>query len=243
VLSGKGEHVRVGHSLRNEKSGERGEVLFRREPAPLAVLRGALNKTNFVRSAAQSKIWLNGLPSVEDARPGACPACGVASRPTGGKIMLHGHGSKERQQRGPLTPEGAAVVSAIRVRCYHCQGCGAVVRSAPATVWYRRLYSAPAIALALSLWGLLNASVAEVRAAVSPWKIIGHSAPKRWPTLRRWAQAVRAQTLFACCRKCPDHFTLKKVAERAGATLAGLVPVGQAVLGIAAQAFVGAAHA
>jgi hypothetical protein len=202
-----------------------------------------MNKTNFVRSPAQSKIWLNGLPSVDDARPGACPRCGAASRPTGGKIMLHGHGSKERQQRGPPTPHGAALVSTLRVRCYHCQGCGAVVRSAPATVWYRRLYSAPAIGLALTLWGILNASVADVRAATSPWKIIGHSAPKRWPTLRRWAQAVREQTLFACCRKCPDHFTLKKVAERCGATLAGLCPSSQAALEIAAQSFIGAQHA
>lgn len=202
-----------------------------------------MDKTNFVRSSGNSKLWLNGLPSVGDARPGTCPRCGVASRPVGGKIMLYGHGSKERQQRGPLEPQGEAVVSTIRVRVYHCQSCGAVIRTAPSTVWYRRLYSAPAIGLALAMWGLLNASVAEVRAAISPWKIIGHSAPGRWPTLRRWAQAVQEQTLFACVRRCPDHFTLKKVAERAAGTLAGLGPSGNATLGIAAQTFFGAAHA
>jgi hypothetical protein len=207
------------------------------------VPRRALTKTNLVRSAADSKVWLNGLPSVEAARPATCPSCGVASRPTGGKIMLHGHGSRERQQRGPEVPGTTAVVSEIRVRIYHCQGCGAVVRSAPSTLYYRRLYTAAAIGLALALWGLLNVSVVQVRATISPWKIVGNSAPRRWPTLRRWAQAVRARTLFTNVRRCPDHFTLKKVAARAAATLAGLSSSNQAALGIEAQAFFGAVRA
>jgi hypothetical protein len=157
--------------------------------------------------------------------------------------MLHGHGSRERQQRGPPAPDAIAVVSAIRVRVYHCQGCGAVVRSAPSTICYRRLYSAAAIGLALALWGLLGASVVKVRATISPWKIVGSSAPTRWPTLRRWAQAVRAQTLFSKVRRCPDHFTLKKVAARAGSTLAGLCPSDQVGPTLQAQAFLGAARA
>ncbi len=160
----------------------------------------------------------------------------------GGKIMLHGHGSKERQQRGPPTADGEPVVSTLKVRCYHCQRCGAVIRSAPKTVCYRRLYSAPAIGFALALWGLMRLSVAEVRARISPWKILGASAPQRWQTLRRWAQAVRAQTLFACVRKCPEHFTLKQIAERAAATLASLSQRAESALDLAAQAFSGAAH-
>jgi hypothetical protein len=228
--------------IRKEKFDERGAVSCR-ILAPLVVLRRDLNKFNFVRCAADSKVWANGLPTVDEARPSACPACDVASRPVGGKIMLHGHGSKERQQRGPLTAGGEPVVSVIRVRCYRCQACGAVVRSAPSTVWYRRLYSAAAIGFALALWGVLGVTVAEVRAAVGPWKIIGNSAPERWPTLRRWADAVRRQTLFSSVRCCPDHFTLKQVAERAAMTLASLGDSAMSGGDIAAQAFVGAAHA
>lgn len=157
--------------------------------------------------------------------------------------MLHGHGTKERQQRGPKNPDGAPTLTALRVRCYRCQACGAVIRSAPSTVCYRRLYSAPAIGFALALWGLLQVSVAEVRARTSPWKIIGASAPTRWPTLRRWVKAVRNKKLFARVRRCPDHFSPKQVAERAAATLSGLALASTATLPILAQAFYGAAHA
>lgn len=157
--------------------------------------------------------------------------------------MLHGHGSKERQQRGPPTATGEPTVVTLMVRCYHCQGCRAVIRSAPRTVCYRRLYSAPAIALALALWGVARLTVAEVRGRISPWKVIGNSAPKRWPTLRKWATAVKARAMLVCVRQCPDHFTLRQVAERAATTLAGLCPSDLSGLGLSAQTFIGAAHA
>ncbi len=45
------------------------------------------------------------MPSVQEARPGQCPHCEVASRPVGGPLNLHGHGVRDRQLRGPLDPQ------------------------------------------------------------------------------------------------------------------------------------------
>ena len=44
------------------------------------------------RSVLESKFWLQRLPSVEEARPACCSACGEVSRPDGEALMRVGHG-------------------------------------------------------------------------------------------------------------------------------------------------------
>jgi hypothetical protein len=135
---------------------------------------------------------------VEEARPGRCPACGVAGRPVGGRLGLHGHGRRDRQQRGPSGPETAPVTAIVAVRRYRCVGCGAVIAVVPRDVEPRRHYSRPAIALALGLWSLASLPAAEVRRRISPWPITGTTAgAEGWVALRRWARAGRAGRLFS----------------------------------------------
>lgn len=67
----------------------------------------------------------------------------------GGRIVLHGHGLRTRDQWG--SPDATASPEVGEVVC-HCLACGAVILVAPRGVRGRRLYSASAIALALALW-------------------------------------------------------------------------------------------
>lgn len=197
---------------------------------------------NFVRIAIEIKHWMNGAPPINAVRPPNCPACGVASRRVGGRIMLHGHGVRERQQRGPAAPDAAPEVASLMLRRYHCQKCGAVVTSAPETVAKHKLYSAPAIAWALALFGALKLAASEVRARVSPWRVVGPLNAERWATLLRWTRAVRARSLFRRVRACPERFTLRQVAERAAMTLVALCPSHYSTAPPAVSAFFGAAR-
>lgn len=132
---------------------------------------------------------MTGPPSVEAARPGSCPCCGEASRPTGGKLGLHGHGLRERQLRGPPDAEAAPVVQLIMCRRYRCVACLAVLLVVPRGVAPRRHYGHAAIAMALTLWALMKQSAATVRQQVcaSPITMSGTD----WPVLRRWARVAR----------------------------------------------------
>jgi hypothetical protein len=81
---------------------------------------------------------------------------------------LHGHGVRSRQVLGPLTWGGLPLALEVWVRRYRCTRCRATCTVVPREVLTRRLYSAPAIAMALALFGLLSRTVAQVREAVSP---------------------------------------------------------------------------
>jgi hypothetical protein len=201
------------------------------------------SKDNFVRIAVEIKHWVNGAPPIDAARPSQCTACGSASRRIGGKIVLHGHGVRERQQRGPSLPQQAPQMTSVFVRRYRCRKCTAVITSAPPTVAKQRLYSAPAIAWALALFGVLRFTARAVRERVSPWRVIGELNAERWPTLVRWARAVRERKLFGRVRACPEHFTLRQVAERAATTLASLCPSRYATAPPDERTFHGAARA
>jgi hypothetical protein len=200
------------------------------------------SENNFVRIAVEIKFWMHAAPPIDAVRPSRCPTCGVASRKVGGKVMLHGHGVRERQQRGPATPDAAAAVSGIIMRRYHCQQCGAVITAAPESVAKHKLYSAPAIALALALFGVLRMAARDVRQRVSPWRVIGDLNAERWATLARWTRTVRTRKLFRRVRACPDRFTLRQVAERAAMTLAAQCPSPYATAPPAVRAFFGAAR-
>jgi len=174
---------------------------------------------NFVQSLIEFKFWLAQPPPVGEARPTHCPCCGIASRPVGMPLQLHGHGARQRQLRGPAAPWARPSLVLCWVRRYLCQTCGQGCTVGPSDIAPRKLFSACAIALALGLWGLAGLPAREVRRQVSPWSVVGINAHSTWRSLRRWARAVRDQQLFKV-RRTPEAFSLRQIAARAASTLA-----------------------
>ena len=157
----------------------------------------------------------------------------------GAALGLHGHGLRERHQWGPVELGAAAVLIAVLARRYQCQPCGAVVMVVPRGIVGRRLYSASAIALALTLYGVAAIAPGEVRRRVSPLRIVGATAAAGWASLRRWSRAVRARRLFPVVRAFPAEATLRQVAARAATTLAAYA-AGAGGMPIESAAFLGA---
>lgn len=182
-------------------------------------------KTRSIRGVVRSKVdvksWLAKTPTVSEARPAQCPACGSASRPVGEGLVLHGHGLRERQLWGPPELPGKPTIHIVRVRRYECQRCRAVTVVAPAETLTKRLYTAAAIGWALALYGLSLLSPKAVRHLVSPLRHWGARSAAGWQTLRRWAGAAAAGRLFACVGPMPEEWSARKVAARAATTLAG----------------------
>ena len=198
---------------------------------------------NVVQSALDIKRWLQRTPTVEEARPSHCPACGIASHPVGGPLRLHGHGVRGREVRGPGGPTELAAAVDVKARRYRCLPCGAVLVVVPRQVRGRRLYSVAAIGLALALWGLALATASEVRRRISPAKILGHAAAPGWSTLRRWARAVAQRRLFAQTPLPGPGASLRGVAASAAASLAASADPSTRAEPIEHRAFLGAAHA
>lgn len=142
----------------------------------------------------------------------------------GGRLGLHGHGVRSRQLRGPDAPGSAPRLLEVGVRRYRCVGCRATCTVAPRETLTRRLFSAPAIAWALALYGLVLLPTWRIREAVSPWTYVGASAHRRWPAPGRWASAVQRGDVFGCVRPCPEGWGARQVAARAAATLAAHAP-------------------
>jgi len=84
------------------------------------------------------------------------------------------------------------------------------------------IYSGPAIAWALWLFGVAKQAAAKVRRQLNPWTQVGATAAAGWATLRRWARAVRDRRLFALVRPCPAEWSPRRVAARAATTVAAL---------------------
>jgi hypothetical protein len=144
---------------------------------------------------------------------------------------MHGHGERERTQRGPEAVGQPPVERTVRVRRYRCTKCGATVTVAARGVVRRRLYAATAIGLALALFGIQLASASAVRKAVAPMASARDPAEgSTWSTLRRWGHEAKAGTLIMEGRACPETFTLRQAAERMATTLQALGPRGVAVL-------------
>jgi hypothetical protein len=181
--------------------------------------------------------WLSRTPTVSEARPGCCPGCGAAGQVLGQRRTLVGHGVRERQVRGPLTPDAAAAVAIVVVRRYRCLECNAVITVAPRGVASRRHFSASAIGVALYLYGVLGASAVEVSRRIGLWG----ARPGAWRTLFRWSAAIDSATLFASAhiRASPAKHTLRQRAQRAAMTLGSLSPAGSTAL--LSRVFVGAA--
>jgi hypothetical protein len=171
-----------------------------------------------------------------------CPCCGRAGHPSGKRLGIIGHGLRARQQRGPLSAGGAPQMVTVQVRRYACR-CGAILTVVPRETLRGRLYTASAVAWALALFGVEQASPAEVRRRTSPWSVVGATAAAGWVTLRRWVRAVRTLRLLSKVRPTPPDFTDRQVAERAAMTAAAVAPPALATLAISSRAFAGGARA
>jgi hypothetical protein len=198
------------------------------------------SRDHFIHSTVDVNTWQTHPPTVAAARPARCPACGRASRVPGRALGLHGHGVRSRQVRGPQTPDAAPALVVLDLRRYRCTACAAVMTVAPREVVAHRLFAAPAIALALALWGLLGQTARAVRARVSPWRVVGATAAAGWSQLRRWAAA--APDVFARARLAPGHRD-RRTAAAVATVLRGFAPVGARDRALATQVALGAVAA
>lgn len=213
--------------------------------APWKCVRGPRDTRGIIRSQVGVKSWAAQVPCVEQVRPARCPACGAASRPVGAALVLHGHGVRERQVLGPVEWGEVPLALVVGVRRYLCTACQATCTVCPREVLTQRLYSAPAIALALALFGLLSRPAAQVRAQVSPWRVVGHGSVGRWCALCAWVRALPRGGLFRALPPCPEDWSLRRIASRAAAALAARAPeaVGPSPPPLHVLAPLGAAHA
>jgi hypothetical protein len=152
-------------------------------------LKSTKSSSRIVHHSLVVKQWMASPPSVEDARPGACVACGAAGRPVGGRLVLHGHGLRDRQVRGPVDADSEPTWIVIACRRYECTACGATMTVVPRGVAPRRHYGHAAIAMGLALWAIVGAPVADIRRRVCAWPVT-HEDATQWPTIRRWARAA-----------------------------------------------------
>jgi hypothetical protein len=160
----------------------------------------------------------------------------------GGGIQLQGHGTREREVRGPPEAVAGAAVVVVVARRYRCVPCGAVLIVVPCEVRGRRVYSVSAIGLALALWGLLGATAAQVRRRVCPAKVLGAAGATGWATLRRWARDVGRRRLFPSSPNPGPSASLRIVAAKASSALAASADPTTRALPIEHRAFLGAAH-
>lgn len=196
----------------------------------------AASKPRLIPCDLDLATWVAHPPSAAEIRPKHCPACEAPSRPLGRPLGIRGHGSRARQVRGPLQPDGPWVTVTIRVRRFLCR-CGAAMLVVPAGVLAHRRYSAPALATALALYGLERLTPGRVRAHVT-----GPADAADWPSLRRWCQQVRAGALFPLVRPTPPSWRGRRVAERVATTLAACALPSPGPLPLRQQAFRGASR-
>jgi hypothetical protein len=135
-----------------------------------------------------------------------------------------------------LDPE----VTDVSLRRYRCTRFGGICATGPGEVLPQRLYSGPAIAWALALFGLKKTPAAAVRRLVSPWRRIGASAEGRWRSLGRWQRAVMIGRLFPGVTGVCGAGS-RRVAARIGTVIAAQAPPSVAHLPHHDRAFFGAA--
>ncbi len=175
-----------------------------------------------MRCDVEIKCWIAETPSVDEVRPSHCAGCGSASRPVGGRLVVHGHGVRRRQVRGILDEDGSPGVFELIVRKYACQACRVVMTVVPRGVLHGRQYTAPSIALALFLWLAAGLADVAVRLRVCAWRIAGQSGRRGWAQLYRWGRA--AASLFALPRPVGVAATARATALRVIFMLSALAP-------------------
>ena len=134
--------------------------------------------------------WIDGAPSCAEARPACCPSCAAASLPPGKPFVVVGRGHRDRQVLGPSGPNGDPEWLRVGTHRFRCRACEAVFVVVPRGILRRRWYSGIAIAQALARVVLLGQSGAEVRAAISPFALLGDSARRGWKQLGVWLAAA-----------------------------------------------------
>jgi len=149
-----------------------------------------------IRSSLEIKFWLEGPPDIDLVRPSRCCGCGAAGRAAGMPKTLVGHGVRLRGLAGPLLPDAAPETLRLFVRRFLCLACRSVLTVVPREVAPSRRYAAPAIALALTLFGALGQPAEDVRAHVAVAPRAGFDE-RRWRQLDRWPAAISAGRLFA----------------------------------------------
>ncbi len=127
-------------------------------------------------------------------------------------------------------------------RRYECQSCGAVILVVPRGVLARRRYPVPVIAFALALWGLCERPAAEVRQAVSPWRIVGDAAAVGWTMPARWAQAAASGRIFARV-SVPDVGSRRAIASAVASRVCGHAPPHVRGAPVTVQAWAGSVQA
>ncbi len=145
--------------------------------------------------------------------------------------------------RGPGGPGEPAATVEIIARRYRCVVCRAVIVVVPRELVGRRLYSASAIGFALALWGLVQATAAQVRRRVCPATILGDAAVTGWATLRRWARDIARGGLFPSVPTAGPSASLRRVAAGVASALAARADPTTRALPVEHRAFLGAAHA
>lgn len=154
-------------------------------------------------------------------------------------MQLWGHGLRARQVRGPLVFGEDPGLVTVEGRRYQCQRCEAMIIVEPRSVLRYRHFSASAITMALSLFGVEGASAAKVRRRVSPWRTIGHAACLGWVTLHRWIDVARQGRLLPSMRH-PAAGDDREVAARVARAVASRAPPPWDA-SVTARAFAGAA--
>jgi DNA-directed RNA polymerase subunit RPC12/RpoP len=157
-------------------------------------------------------------------------------------LVLHGHGLRERQVRGPLECWGRPKTVIIAARRYQCQRCSAVILVVPRGIIRGRLFSAPAIAWALWLFGMEGLPPSRVRKAVSPWQTAGWTAAAGWAQLKRWVRDVRHGRLFGGLPSAAGG-GVRTVAERVTTALGAKAPPSAWDASPESQVWQGALHA
>jgi hypothetical protein len=168
--------------------------------------------------------------------------CETPSRRPGCPLALWGHGVRERHLEGPPAPGEDPADLVIIARRYLCQPCGAVLVVVPHGVVPWRRYTAPAIALALALWGWAKKTVAEVRRQTSTTPApTGFGDPGRWASLRRWVAAAVRGILFARAKlpRPAAARSARQIAKQVAIVLAAHALPSLRHLSLPAQAFHG----
>ena len=142
---------------------------------------------------------------------------------------------RDRAVFGPEDADASPGHGWVSCRRYRCVvgTCGAVLLVVPRGVAPRRHYSLVAIAMAMTMWGILALTPVKVREriCVSPSVAWG----TEWSTLRRWAHAQRALVDMPAA-----VFTLREVAARVAQIAIGRAPPSLRTAPLVAQACAGA---
>lgn len=170
--------------------------------------------SHFVQFDIDVKPWIEAPPDLRTARPPRCVVCHAPGINANGRIVLHGHGVRERGSLGPFEVGDEPTVCILLLRRYECQSCKAVLTVGPRGLLPGRRYSAMAIAVALWLWAIRMLTDPAVRKRTSPNEDQGLSRPERWTTLRRWARAVHEGRLWPDASIDPQ-WSLRDCANRA----------------------------